>query len=347
MNDNTTKSSPDAHNSRPSDDEISSLYQRSVSDLTTRPESDDAVLLLAQEKARQLKARRQTGSIPFFGSEAFRGWNGLAAFGIAGVCLWLTLQLPPTVFEEPAELGSAWDLTQPLEEVAEAEIVKQTSEASKEELSEAEDHSVVFDREARPEALTVESVLEYDVSENDSSGDDFSGSDFGDSDFNNSDSNNSDFKERSLSESKARVDSDQSALDRQQKAKQEVLENRLRKQQQKSIATSAEMKLEKKRALEADSARAQMPRRNATSASIDESKPVSLEESALHSESALLSTRKLSFDKSVTRLELLIDEEQWKEAQELYLKLLEDYSEFEIPSEVVEKLQPLRETELN
>lgn len=264
----------------------------------------------------------------------------------------MTLQLPPTVFEEPAELGSAWDLTQPLEEVAEAEIVKQTSEASKEELSGAEDHSVVFDREARPEALTVESVLEYDVSENDSSGDDFSGSDFGDSDFNdsdfnNSDSNNSDFKERSLSESKARVDSDQSALDRQQKAKQEVLENRLRKQQQKSIATSAEMKLEKKRALEADSARAQMPRRNATSASIDESKPVSLEESALHSESALLSTRKLSFDKSVTRLELLIDEEQWKEAQELYLKLLEDYSEFEIPSEVVEKLQPLRETELN
>lgn len=309
MNDQSKGASKVDKTNVPTDEQLSSLYQQSMQSVETRAETDQTLLLMAQAKAQSIKTTRQNPRIPFFGSEAFRGWTSAAAFSIVGIGLWVTLQAPTHVFQEPVEATSAWDSSQPIEEL---EVREQAPMM-------LDEHSLELDQESFSQSrelyLSTPGIEE---------------------------STDNAFQE---------------AMEAQQRAKKAVLETNRRAQQQKSRAPSAELVLKKRMARGADPELQRQPQAKAALPAGYESKEANLigpspesisigaarDESASEDESSQVLRDKL-FDQHLLRLRVLIDSEQWLQSKDLYQQLIDDYSEFEIPAEIVDGYEKLRLT---
>lgn len=141
------------------DSELSERYRRSMRSIETRTSSDQTVLALATAKADSMARENQASQTPFFGSERFRSWTSVTAFGVVGICLWVVLQAPQeSLAPEPAT--AVWQAdsfgTDDNESDAsdvEARVLKiKVESVSAESLSSSDPQGSEYTRESSPAA---------------------------------------------------------------------------------------------------------------------------------------------------------------------------------------------------
>lgn len=334
MNDKHHQSSQVDGRELPTDEQLSSLYKASLQGVNTNPDSDDALLALAQQKAKSIKASYRKNSLPFFGSEVSRGWTSAAAFSVVGICIWVTLQAPLDVFQESESTPPAWESSHVID-------VLGVTEDMPSELSEL----AMLGREAQ---LMAEKNPNLQIEESKSS-----------------------LAKQSLSPpvfSEQQIETEppmrapmaavpQSRLNDkeideiQRRQKAEAVKAKRQAQLRKTVAND-EMVQEKRRFVapllnqpaSKEALLSSRPLRETQAASVmPDSVGTQLNaEEPLDNGSTIESSRLAQFDEYLKILKKLIEDESWSESRDLHQKLVEEYEEFSIPTEILEQLEALR-----
>ncbi len=302
----------------PTDEQLSSLYRHSMGGVETESQSDELVLAQAQEKAQQLGASRRTRGVPFFGSESARSWSGVAALGVVVVCLWIVLQRPINPLQAPTGTAVERSFSQPS---AELKVEGTSANADKlliltDELSEVRHGPLSVDRQSDANISTVHAGDESTASQ------------------------------RVVSEGALSDMGYQDGREKERRSSQFTPNN-----------SSAHVRLTKPIAGGADSVQEPKSARNATPVLGSEWKTMTGKAPRIHSSDTSMMgqaamshdrsvplDREAAFNEAVSHLALLVESGQRAESLRWYEQLNEEYSGFEIPAELLEKLKALRQS---
>jgi len=326
----------DSNNEKMTDRDLSELYHHSMRSVETSSNIDKSILALASKKADSIQQKNSLSNIPFFGSEAFRGWTGAASFGVVGVCLWVVLQTPPDQFdsaEVPAALWESGDASaksgEPedyADDQSPLELPQRSSEPEIKDSSSLELESM----ESLP--FSVPSRRDQDV---------ITG------------------EQRRLKAEANRVQDQAAVKKRMEEYSSNAADNTAPMENSprlKSIVTkrrasesqqSGPLRHEMKRSVEPTppaivEMRSAAPSMWNYSSGSEAEESVGLEADERHVEELLKVDRKQQFETQLKVLGEQIRLQRWDEALLMYEQLLEQYSDFEIPALILEQLEPHR-----
>lgn len=331
MTDKNHRSSEIDSHALPTDEQLSSLYEQSLQGINTNPETDRALMALAQQKAQSVRQGHRTSGAPFFGSDLLRSWTSAAAFGVMGICVWVTLQAPLDVFQEASNTAPEWESSHGVDTLS---IEEEVSTVSSESPLMGHDAPLMAEQESNLEADEYKPTLSKPTLSKQTLSTPVG------SELRVEESTTIGVPMTSVPQS---LSSAEHSIEIQRLRKEEAIKAKRQAQQRKSVVRD-EIVQEKRRSvspllsqptsIETLPSARQLPEAQAEDVVSDV-----VETQSNADESMVLSP---TFDENLTRLQKLIDDENWSESRDLLQQLIEEYEGISIPAEIIERFEDLQ-----